>query len=63
MLCVKTFGAREEEIVNTVLRRVGYASGSANLREVVETAIHKMRASGVLSEHGDLLILEETAAK
>jgi len=57
----ENFGAREEEIASTVLRRLGYATTSANLRDVVQTAIRKMRASGVLAEHGDLLILAESA--
>ena len=40
----ENFGAREEEIVSTVLRRLGYAASGTNLREVVESAIRKMRA-------------------
>ena len=59
----ENFGAREEEIVSTVLRRLGYATSSVNLREVVEAAIHKMRGSGQLAEHGDLLVLAEAATK
>jgi hypothetical protein len=53
----ENFGAREEEIVSTVLRRLGYGSSGANLREVVESAIRRMRTNGNLSEHGDLLVL------
>jgi hypothetical protein len=56
----ENFGARKEEIVGTVLRRIGYAASGANLREVVESAIRKMRATGVLSERGDLFILEDS---
>jgi hypothetical protein len=59
----ENFGAREEEIVSTVLRRLGYAASGANLREVVESAIRKMRTNGTLSEHGDLLVLTDSASK
>ena len=59
----ENFGAREDEIVTTVVRRLGYTSSSANLRDVVGCAIEKMRASGVLAEHGELLLLTEATAK
>jgi hypothetical protein len=58
----ENFGAREEEIISTVVRRLGYAASSANLRHIVEVAIQKMRASGVLAEHGGLLLLAEATA-
>jgi hypothetical protein len=59
----ENFGAREDEIVSTVLRRLGYVTTSANLREVVETVIHKMRRGGMLTEHGGLLVLTDAATK
>ncbi len=59
----ENFGAHKEEIVAAVLRRLGYTASSTNLREVVEAAIKKMRASGLLSEHDDLLVLDEAAVR
>jgi very-short-patch-repair endonuclease len=53
----ENFGAREEEIVSAVLRRLGYATSGASLREVVETGIRKMRASGEIQEQDELLTL------
>jgi very-short-patch-repair endonuclease len=58
----ENFGARSDEIIATVLRRMGYTTSSANLRDAVEAVIHKMRANGMLALHGDLLILVEAAA-
>jgi hypothetical protein len=57
----ENFGAREEEIVSTVLRRLGYATSGNTLREVVEMGIRKMRTSGEIQEHGELLTLVDTA--
>ncbi len=59
----ENFGAREEEIINAVLRRLGYATSSANLRDVVESAVQKMRATGVLAGHGDLLMMVDAGTK
>jgi very-short-patch-repair endonuclease len=58
----ENFGAREDEVVNTVLRRLGYASSSANLRETVENVLAKMLGSGSLAQHGELLVLTESSA-
>jgi hypothetical protein len=58
----ENFGARSDEIIAAVLRRMGYATSSANLRDAVEAVIHKMRANGTLTLHGDLLVLVEAAA-
>ena len=55
----ENFGAQEVEIVNAVLRRLGYAASGTNLRDMVESAIQKMRVSGILTEHGDLLVIPE----
>jgi very-short-patch-repair endonuclease len=57
------FGAREDEIVSTVLRRLGYATSGASFCEVVETVIRKMRSRGEIHEQGELLILAEAATK
>jgi len=58
----ENFGARQDEIVNAVLRRLGYAASSVNLREVVENVVDKMVASGSLAQHGELLVLTESSA-
>jgi very-short-patch-repair endonuclease len=57
----ENFGAREEEIISTVLRRLGYATSGATLREAVETRIRKMRANGEIQEQGELLTLVDVA--
>jgi very-short-patch-repair endonuclease len=58
----ENFGAREEEIVATVLRQLGYATSGSSLREVVQTAIRKMQARGEIYEHGELLTLAAAVA-
>ncbi len=59
----ENFGARQEEIVSTVLRRLGYSTTSSNLREVVEGAINSMLRTGLLVEHADVLVLVDSASK
>jgi very-short-patch-repair endonuclease len=58
----ENFGARSDEIIASVLRRMGYTTSSANLRDAVEAVIDKMRAKGTLALHGDLLVLVDAAA-
>jgi very-short-patch-repair endonuclease len=56
------FGARQDEIVNTILRRLGYATTSVNLRDAVVKTIEKMLVSGSLAQHGELLLLVDSSA-
>ena len=37
----ENFGAREEEIVSAVLKRLGYATSGNTLREVVEMGVER----------------------
>jgi hypothetical protein len=53
-------GARQEQIVSTVLRQLGFKSTSDRLRDVVQTAIRKLIANGTLAQQGDLLIIDES---
>jgi hypothetical protein len=56
-------GASQEQLVSTVLRLLGFKSTSVQLREVVQSAIRKLTASGMLAHQGELLMIDESRAE
>ena len=52
---VANFGAEQDELIQAVARLLGFASTSAQLREVVETAVADLVNSGQLRMDGRLV--------
>ena len=53
------FGGSQDEIAQTVSRLLGFRATSAQLREVVQSAITALTQAAILAQRGDLLVLNE----